>query len=347
MKNTYTALLGIFVAYSAFVGVTSPRPQEPSTPTGKPAEAQNNTRTKLAGPASSVVENFPTISAGRCSLDFDPPNPLGPCGGCTKLCPAKPFLDQIAAQFPSTQAPATSTRDGKVPLAGRWNIPVGSQNALRFVVALVPDPIHTHSALLFDRFIEQVQSAAQANGFLFSRSWMPWDNSSHSESSDFTVRGAQEEYAEDVESLPGLLLFGGKSTTLIVLVVGETPTGGIHVQQFKNALSIRTAMLAGNAGSEADTLRILGPSFSGSLPSLSNALPDAAKDAKQIVIRSGTINSAAAVDDFCAGTSRSPIPGCAGAVPGTNPPSFFDFETLQYSDRAQEYFLARFFCDRH
>ena len=54
-----------------------------------------------------------------------------------------------------------------------------------------------------------------------------------------------------------------------MLVVGENPTGGIHLRQFKNAVDwIRTLSSPGNW----DEVRILGPYFSGSFPSLAQAL---------------------------------------------------------------------------
>ena len=82
---------------------------------------------------------------------------------------------------------------------------------------------------------------------------------------------------------------------LIVFVVGEKPTGGMNDDQFNNAL----AWIARLHGiSTKDPLRILGPVFSGSLPSLrrdlENALADPAllKDYEgDLHASSGTVSS--------------------------------------------------------
>jgi hypothetical protein len=122
-------------------------------------------------------------------------------------------------------------------LSTHWNVPSTRRDKIAFVFASLPDPVHTHMALLFDRGIESIQKAAQASGYLFSRAWMPWDITTHPESTDFTVRLAQTEFREKVESLPGLMIFqrprgdtGPQAPILLVFVVGETPTGGIHVE---------------------------------------------------------------------------------------------------------------------
>src|SRR5215467_7770163 len=38
---------------------------------------------------------------------------------------------------------------------------IGESSDIKFIIATVPDPIHTHLALIFDRFTEAIQHAAQ------------------------------------------------------------------------------------------------------------------------------------------------------------------------------------------
>src|SRR4029077_20000327 len=120
----------------------------------------------------------------------------------------------------------TRAEDKQDYLNAHWNVPSGAQQHIKFVIASLPDPVHTHMALLFDRGIESIEGAAQASGYLFSRSWMPWDISTHNESTDFTVRMAQAHLQEQVETLPGLMIFQGSGssgtagTVLFVFVVG-------------------------------------------------------------------------------------------------------------------------------
>src|SRR5580700_5403003 len=151
-----------------------------------------------------------------------------PCGDCKAICPAKELAELIEDYF------RAETGSGKVNSGTSWNVPPLEQSNIQFVFASLPDPVHTHMALLFDRSIEAIESAAQASGFLFSRAWMPWDVSTHNESADFTVRLALADYRERVESLPGLMIFrrsGAKRNNddhsiLFVFVIGETPTAG-------------------------------------------------------------------------------------------------------------------------
>src|SRR5215831_10994221 len=61
-----------------------------------------------------------------------------------------------------------------------WNVPQSSRDSLRSIVAFVPDPVHTHLSLLFDRDVEALQLAVQQHTddsndlYAFDRSILPW-----------------------------------------------------------------------------------------------------------------------------------------------------------------------------
>jgi hypothetical protein len=330
MKAGYAALFGVVVAFSAYQGTTR---QSPLEATVRP-KTSSESMSFPAGPDSNLpgVQKFPTIAGGMCKLTLDvKANP--PCGGCQSICPGTELAHLMGDYFT-----ADTVSD---PV--HWNVSELGRSMIRFVIASVPDPVHTHMALLFDRGIETIQSAAQASGFLFDRSWMPWDISSHSESADFTVRMAQDKYQESVEDLPGLMIFQkthrkteATSEVLFVLVVGETPTGGIHLEQLKNAFSIRRSMLDGlvDRSGERNILRFYGPEFSGSLRSLNdglNAVPD--HNNLKVFIRSGSISSTAAIQHFRFVSKNI----CAKCI---------DFKTFQFPDSEQEYYLSLFLGDR-
>jgi hypothetical protein len=155
----------------------------------------------------------------------------------------------------------------------------------KFVIATLPDPIHTHLALMFDRMAEVIQQAAQDEGYSYEASWLPWDNK------DETYLRLKDEdqasYRKDLlEDQPGILVFrSGPSKDqpsdplapyrdgLIVFVVGEDPTRGIHTEQFANALAWIDKLKGLNSNKSTRTA-ILGPSFSGSFPSLTKLLSD-------------------------------------------------------------------------
>src|SRR5579862_2559773 len=104
----------------------------------------------------------------------------------------------------------------------------------RYLIAVVPDPVHTRLALSFDRAVEVIQEAALDGGYAFVRALMPWDSKAHPESDDPEARLEDQSYVRGREELPGLLAFrrlgSGSSTVkprpehLFVLVVGESPT---------------------------------------------------------------------------------------------------------------------------
>lgn len=183
-----------------------------------------------------------------------------------------------------------------------------------FIIALAPDPVHTHLALSFDRTMEVIQEALQDEGYTYSGSIMPWEAAPYPDSDQLSDRLETLQYEQTKQEYPGLMAFAGRKP-LFVLVVGETPTGGINRKQFKNAImQIATKDSTsrrewkpepGKAG-----LRILGPSFSGSLASLRQLLTECepgkigkANDAEftyyaPMSIYSGSVSSEESIDRF-------------------------------------------------
>jgi hypothetical protein len=149
-----------------------------------------------------------------------------------------------------------------------------------FVIATVPDPLHTHFSLLFDRFIEAIQQGAQDEGYEYDSSWLPWET----EEPQLVMLADQDESDDRKtkrEDQPGILLFRYAKDTpssasepykkaLIVFIVGEEPTRGIHRMQFENAVAWIEALQT--HGAKSPPVAILGPTFSGSLPSLNELI---------------------------------------------------------------------------
>jgi len=187
---------------------------------------------------------------------------------------------------------------------GHLNVPWCKREGVRFVIATVPDPLHTHLSLQFDREIEAIEQAAQASGYhyLFARAFLPWDNKEFPPSTDFQRRLAQEEYESSKEDIPGLMIFRRPpddreptdSAPLFVFLVRETPTGGIRKKQFHNAVlairAIRTDIA--RTTTPMEVFRILGPLFSGSLPSLSEILKtEDLAGFSSVEVHSGTVTN--------------------------------------------------------
>jgi len=209
---------------------------------------------------------------------------------------------------------------------------------LKFVIAILPDPVHTHLSTTFDQFAVAIQEGAQDEKYDFDDSWFPWDQVE----TPYVLR--EDEKASNrekdlKESQPGIILFRrsldcdkekkgacketGLAPTkkgeaalsqsyrrgLVVFVVGEDATHGIHRDQFRNALAWINNLRSGpEADTKAKRLAILGPTFSGSLASISRILlePGIAKqldldqggNKQRLAIYSGSVSSKPAADAF-------------------------------------------------
>jgi hypothetical protein len=171
--------------------------------------------------------------------------------------------------------------------------------AADYLVAVVPDPVHTHLALMFDRLVDTVQQGLQDSGYQYIRAVIPWDHGEHTEPPAFESRLAVEDYEAERAKLPGLMAFrkpgppDGQRRYLFVFLVGESPTGGIVKPQFHTAIEwIKSAK------TPLHGLRILGPTFSGSLASLAELLGGTANPGGPSFIFSGAVSGRSAVTSF-------------------------------------------------
>src|SRR5579872_803420 len=184
---------------------------------------------------------------------------------------------------------------------GRWCVP--HQEKLQAIIAILPDPVNTHMALVFDRSMEAIQLAAQSMNYVEDRYWLPWDPSARLDWQDYDSQQKAEEDAEQKQKEPGLLLFrwngdtrADAAKTLYVFLVSETSTAGVDGEQFSRALEYRNQVCR-QGGCPApkidpDRIRILGPTFSGSLASLVRLTRGA-----KFAAYSGTASSTCAVEN--------------------------------------------------
>ena len=156
------------------------------------------------------------------------------------------------------------------------------------LIALVPDPVHTHQGLTFDRIMDSLLQAGADNGYLPSYFWLPWKNRGSvlrvSESS-FDVEAGHD---PDRERQPGLVVLKNAddfNQVIYVFIVGETASEGVDGAQIQNAF-LYEAQLQSKLGSEhfstgkspqeKSRVAIVGPTFSGSAASLRAAIDAAA-----------------------------------------------------------------------
>jgi hypothetical protein len=157
---------------------------------------------------------------------------------------------------------------------------------LDVLIATLPDPYDSHMDWAYDGQFESVRRAFERAGYVIDRFWMPGRGDSAS-----VAEGRVP--ARDVQ--PGVVLFraaGGQSPTLRLLyVVGEMPTRGVHTGALRTALAERRRLLRYFGADSTAPVRVVGPTFSGSAPSLARVLSDTAWAGKRFEVVSGAATS--------------------------------------------------------
>lgn len=187
--------------------------------------------------------------------------------------------------------------------------------APQIVLAITPDPIHTHGALLFDRLVDAAEDALQDSGWDYQGSWLPWKPSSGKPDGTIEDREEERRFDSGIEEYPGVILFRPsdpqtKKPPLIVLVSGDSATSGVVKSQFQKSLQIFFRLSSSN-----EPLRILGPDYSGAGPSLSAMLKNAKDrysrpllESRSVFVASGTVSDSVG-EHFVPGAGPVPTGG--------------------------------------
>ena len=262
----------------------------------------------------------------------------------TKSLPCKAYTDA-----PDGVVDASSYGDGlKLWKQFEQKEMMAANPGVRYVIALAPDPIHTQLSLYFDRTMEAIQAAAQDEHYVYDSSWLPWklDGKSYPIRAD---EDTEEAAVEGREECPGLLLFryqGGAqqnadtpySSGLAVFVVGDEPTKGVNAEEWNKAMELIRL-----AGGTAGPLRILGPTFSGSLPSLERLLAEPAtkNGFQQARIYSGAVWSCDSISHFQSAEAPTGKEQESGAKMKV------DFGVFSENSERQIYRLLMYFRSQH
>ena len=181
-------------------------------------------------------------------------------------------------------------------------VPKGRQG-LQILFATVPHPIETNLGAAFDHNVEALQDGLQEAGYLFDSSWIPW--SAHPPREDFDDDEKEMDAKVEEDNSPGILLFrkngpgnasDAYSNGIVVFLLSEKPTQGIAASQAETAWQLLQQsplrdLIVAKGLQTSGPIRILGPTFSGSFPSLAGIVKflQSKDPAAQIVIRSGGI----------------------------------------------------------
>jgi hypothetical protein len=147
---------------------------------------------------------------------------------------------------------------------------------VEYLIATVPDPKDSRLDHQFDRYLVAIQRAIMAADYTFDRYSLPWDKSRAAAPGGLPADQKTPQTPPKHLYEPGVILFRGVDKLLLLFLVGETPTGGIHKIAFQNALRQieeldgwkRSGKASETAETANKTLRIIGPAFSGSADSL-------------------------------------------------------------------------------
>jgi hypothetical protein len=165
------------------------------------------------------------------------------------------------------------------------------------IIATLPDPIESGLSDKLDDQIDAIQRAAESQGYVLDRFKLPWPTPGEraakggeaeidqsEDSGPETGETAQSGAKWGQRSEPGVLLFrdGHARRALVVFLVGETPTSGIHKPALRKALrqacelrnAFASAVPRGDCGDNCPPINIMGPAFSGSQDSVEFALHD-------------------------------------------------------------------------
>ncbi|HEY6307635.1 MAG TPA: hypothetical protein VI488_14375 [Candidatus Angelobacter sp.] len=193
------------------------------------------------------------------------------------------------------------------PRSDLWCIP--DRERVAAMIAIAPDPAHTHLALMFDRTVEAIQLAAGSANYVIDRYWLPWDAAPRTDWADYNSLQRATEDQKQNEKQPGLLLYrwDGKqevdsngrakhAAVLYVFLVTDTSTAGINGEQFSHSVGYVNEVCAQAGGCVGDgTIHIMGPTFSGSLDSLRRLT--AANAPHSFTANSGTVSSSSAISN--------------------------------------------------
>jgi hypothetical protein len=172
---------------------------------------------------------------------------------------------------------------------GRWGVPDDAAVNVTAIVATLPDPAHTHLALLFDRMVDALLQAAADSQYVASYYWLPWKNRTALRAGE-TPSEFEPGHDSEREREPGLIVLrhveaaGPERSyyrTIYLFLVAETPSQGVDGFQLRNAFRYE-GQLADALGKRFSTgadrrVAIVGPIFSGSAASLRAGVESAAR----------------------------------------------------------------------
>jgi hypothetical protein len=206
------------------------------------------------------------------------PEPLDASSVSVNFVSERGQIDSRVRASATTEEPCPGAQD-------RWGIPAASDSVkpeITAIIALVPDPLHAHMSLDFDRSIDALLQAGADNGYIASHYWIPWRTPGTTTASQGAAE-TEQEHARERE--PGLIVLKGAAgnplaycNVIYLFLVSDTPVLGENGSQLDLALRYESQLqkLASNRHfsvklstvTKDNSLAIIGPDTSGGAASL-------------------------------------------------------------------------------
>lgn len=241
MNRRLTSVLGILITVGVVVW-----PKLSSTPLA--VSAQNKPEDK--GKAETAKVDGPWVAS--CKY-WAPARTMSPIVLPTDPVSKSPTVDKekrqpisIGPENDAAQAPCRGS-DSPWGIPELNKLPDGLSPHITTIIATVPDPLHSHMAMEFDRTIDAYTQAASDAHYLTSYFWLPWTLR------EPLAKTSVEDEAKDRqrEQRPGLIIFKHVAKSdevqgpddrehydqvMYLFLVGESPALGLNGSQLDYAL---------------------------------------------------------------------------------------------------------------
>jgi hypothetical protein len=221
-------------------------------------------------------------------------------------------VDQVDVyQHPAPENPEAECADN--PPIKRWGLPdIDTPISVTAIIATVPDPVHTHLAMEFDRRVDVLLQAASDNDYLTSFYWLPWKHQVGALKAAEASGDAEPGHDPERERQPGLIVLkssdsrGGHYRAIYLFLIGDSPTEGVNGSQLQYcftyedelAQEINKRPQSQFFRGQDDHTAIIGPSFTGSAASLSAGVERAERSNNSSFDITGITSTQEAVDAF-------------------------------------------------
>lgn len=274
LSNLFVPLLAVLAIYFPLAGTLSSS-EEPSSAIAPPAQVVQLLPTPKPAPTPTRATDQRRVDgeAARLLCDFFGLRPDQAQDAQGKISGQEKAQPDALRDFEAENLKGDYCRIKTIGDLNRIEHLAPSEYTIEYLIATVPDPKDSRLDHLFDRNLNAIERAIEVSGYAFDRHWLPWDRKQTAAPAVMSGDPKAAQMATRHLREPGVILFRKVKADhlLLLFLVGETPTSGIHKVAFQNALQ-QIGELAGwsRSGDQKPVaaLRIVGPTFSGSADSL-------------------------------------------------------------------------------